>query len=217
MKKLVLIFCTILLGSCSSSFYCYLNSMGESPQDKTYYLTSGNPHLNNSLEYKEYFKCLKIILDDLGYVQADSVSASLKVEFDYRIGDQQVRRENVQSVKAVTTYTPATSTTTFSSGKLSFSSTPATTKTSYVPTSSDVETIKLPVYVDICASDNDTNIPIWKVTIWDEVERETQIPSIMPYLLVCAKDYLGINSQGEKIVIIDRYETENKYGFLWPY
>lgn len=217
MKKIALIISIILFNSCSSTFYCYLNSMGSSPQDKTYFITSNNASLNKSIEYKEYFRDLKIILDDLGYIQADSVNAALKVVFDYRIGEQQVYKTNVQVVETVTTFVPTAPNTTLWSGTFSFGSAPATTKRSYVPISSDEEDINLPVYVDICAFDNKTDIPIWKVTVWDEVERETQISSVIPYLLACAKDYFGMNSRGEQMVEIDRFEAEKKYGFVWPY
>lgn len=216
MKKLILIICLTLSCSCST-FYCYLNSMGTTPQDKTYYITSGDTLLDGSLEFKEYFKHLKGRLDDLGYIEADSTNASLKIMFNYKVGEQYVHKTKVQSLKSVTTYTPATYTTTLSSNNLSFNTTSATTKTSLVPTISDTETIKLPIYVKICAISNNTKDHIWEVTIWDEVERETQIPTVIPLLIVCANNYLGTNSEGEQIVKIGQYDIENKYGLIWPY
>uniref|UniRef100_UPI004055AB07 hypothetical protein n=1 Tax=Alistipes sp. TaxID=1872444 RepID=UPI004055AB07 len=191
--------------------------MGTSPLGKTYYLTSGNALLDESLEYKEYFKHLKGRLDDLGYIEADSVNASLKIMFNCKIGEQYVSRTNVQTLQSVTSHTPATYTTTSSLGSLSFSTTSPTTKTTLVPTTSNLETIKLPIFVEICAFDNNTKSQIWKVTIWDEVQRETQIPSVIPFLIVCAENYIGTNSQGEQRVTIERSDAEDKYGLIWPY
>lgn len=221
MKKFLLIICTILLNGCTPTitYFCYLNSMGSSPQEKTYYITSGDILLDKSLEYKEYFRHLNLRLNELGYVQADSTDASIKILFNYKIGEQKVHKKSVSSLEPVTISTSPTSTTTLSGTQLTFSSTSGSTTTTLVPKTSNMETIKYPVSVEISAVDAATNDAIWEITIVDEVERETQIPTMIPYLILCAKDYFGINTQGEKraTITIKKEEAEDKYGLIWPY
>lgn len=221
MRNFLLAVCTILLNGCTPyiTYVCYLNSMGSSPQEKTYYITSGDILLDKSLEYKEYFNHLNLRLSELGYVQTDSTDASLKILFNYKIGEQKVHKKSVSSLEPVTIRTSPTSTTTLSGTQLTFSSTSGSTTTTLVPKTSNMETIKYPVSVEISAVDAATNDAIWEITIVDEVERETQIPTMIPYLILCAKDYFGINTQGEKraTITIKKEEAEDKYGLIWPY
>lgn len=221
MRNFLLAVCTILLNGCTPyiTYVCYLNSMGSSPQEKTYYITSGDILLDKSLEYKEYFNHLNLRLSELGYVQTDSTDASLKILFNYKIGEQKVHKKSVSSLEPVTISTSPTSTTTLSGTQLTFSSTSGSTTTTLVPKTSNMETIKYPVSVEISAVDAATNDAIWEITIVDEVERETQIPTMIPYLILCAKDYFGINTQGEKraTITIKKEEAEDKYGLIWPY
>ena len=63
-----------------------------------------------------------------------------------------------------------------------------------------------------------SNNPIWEVVIKDDLKRETQMQSVMPWLLLGAKEYIGKSSNGEQTVKIDnKKEVKEKYKLVWPY
>lgn len=62
--------------------------------------------------------------------------------------------------------------------------------------------LQIPLLVTIRAFDNKTNKPIWEVLAKDELDRETQIQSVMPWLLSSIQEYIGKNSNGEQTVKI---------------
>ena len=72
--------------------------------------------------------------------------------------------------------------------------------------------------VTIRAFDNKTNKPIWEVLAKDELDRETQIQSVMPWLLSSIQEYIGKNSNGEQTVkIMNTIKNKEKYNLAWPY
>lgn len=207
-----------LLCSCNSSFYCYLNSRGGQPEDKTYFVTTRDSLLNSSLEYREYLQQLSARLNEVGYIETDSISAAIKVVFEYNLGNLCTREESVSGYKTVITQTPATTTTTIStSGTLSFSSTPGYSKVTRVPVTKTHSVSEIPLTVHIFANENLSNEPIWDVVISDVVQRVTQVPAVVPYLILCAKDYFGKDSVGEQRVIVKQLDAVEKYGLIWPY
>jgi hypothetical protein len=63
-----------------------------------------------------------------------------------------------------------------------------------------------------------TNEPVWEVVVEDDLDRETQMQTVMPWLFLAAKDYFGRSSNGEQTPHI-RNTRENReiYQLVWPY
>ena len=79
-------------------------------------------------------------------------------------------------------------------------------------------TYKIPLYVVIRAFDTLTNEPVWEVVVEDDLDRETQMQTVMPWLLLAAKDYFGRNSNGEQTPQIkNTQENRETYQLVWPY
>ena len=82
----------------------------------------------------------------------------------------------------------------------------------------ETKNYKIPLLVTIRAFDNKTNKPIWEVLAKDELDRETQIQSVMPWLLSSIQEYIGKNSNGEQTVkIMNTIKNKEKYNLAWPY
>ena len=62
-KVLVTILFGLLLNSCG--YYCYVSSIGNSPQNQLYYILPNNPNLVGDLEFEQYAKSL----DNMGDYQ----------------------------------------------------------------------------------------------------------------------------------------------------
>lgn len=216
LRYLLAISFAFLISGCSNSFYCYINALGTTPNEKTYYVTTEDSVLDARLDYKEYFQHLEARLNEAGYVE-DMSHASLKVIFELKIGKPYSQTTSRYVSRIVTTTIPASSSTTITPSGPIFTSTYGERETSVVPQRVVDEVQKTPIVVRITAVDTSNNEPVWEVNVWDEVDRETQIPTIMPWLLACAKDYFGRSSIGEKRVILNAQEAQITYGLQWPY
>lgn len=190
LKALCLFFCCLGLTSCG--YYCTLISRGNSPLNKTYYITSSDSTTNRSLEFKEYANILKKYLDEIGYSESSPQEASLVIKFDYEMGEAYLFNS-----------------TTTAKTKISINS---TAKTEYEKSN----TYRIPLSVSIKAFDNQSGEPIWEVIVRDELNRETQIQSVMPWLLLGTKEYIGKSSKGEQKVKITNKEIREKYNLVWP-
>ena len=229
MKRLFGIFMCIsasvlLLSGCSNWYYCTLNSRGVSPSEKTYYIAPQDSAIKSSLEFKEYAEILKSHLNSSGYEEANYKTAALRIELGYGMGEAYL--------ESTSTNTPAlpfgnynvTYTTTLGTGQstTSISQIPANigqSNTMYGSTSlSTTHTYKIPLYVVIRAFETLTNEPVWEVVVEDDLDRETQMQTVMPWLLLSAKDYFGRSSNGEQTPRIkNNYENREMYQLVWPY
>ncbi len=205
-----------LISGCSDYFYCYVNSLGTTPDKRTYYVTTEDSVLDARLDYKEYFQHLKARLNEVGYL-ADNNHASLKIIFELKIGEAYSQTTSHQVNQFVTTTIPATSSTSITPSGLVITSNYGGEQTTVIPKTLINKVQKIPIIVRITAVNNSNNEPVWEVDIWDTVDRETQIPAIMPWLLACAKDYFGRNSTGEKQVLLNAKKVQRAYGLYWPY
>jgi hypothetical protein len=91
---------------------------------------------------------------------------------------------------------------------------PPPTQTTYVTEESNI----VPLRVVIRALDNNTRKLVWRVVAKDELEDDDDPDLVMPWLLVCAVDYVGENTNGESTVSLkDKSSTRATYGLVWPY
>ena len=93
------------------------------------------------------------------------------------------------------------------------------TITTYGNTSeSTTHTYKIPLHVVIRAFETSTKKPVWEVVVEDNLDRETQMQTVMPWLLLAAKDYFGRSSNGEQTPQIkNTNENRELYQLVWPY
>lgn len=239
-KSVVLICCSLSVTSCSW-YYCTLNSRGSSPLEKTYYITSPDSLVSSSLEFKEYANILKEYLNESGYTESVSQLAALCIELDYGMGDAYL----ANSTSTESTYSSTYTNTNIKSNTAASASVKtnayanknqlnvktnvnwkSTTNTEIGQTSNTygtttygtTNTYKIPLLVYIKAYNNISGEPIWEITVKDELYRETQIQTVMPWLLLSAKEYIGRSSHGEQTIKIDNTkEIKAKYNLVWPY
>ena len=241
LSALCLFFCCLCLTSCGSWYYCTLNSRGSSPFDKTYYVMSPDSIVNSTLEFKEYASILKRYLNEIGYAESSPQKASLVIELDYGMGEAYLANSTTAARTYSSTYTNTnikSKTNADASVKTSASAKNnqiniktnangnSNTNTKIGQTSNTygsttygtTNTYKIPLLVTVRAFDNQSGEPIWEVTVKDELDRETQMQSVMPWLLLGVKDYIGKSSNGEQTVKIgNKKETKEKYNLIWPY
>lgn len=83
---------------------------------------------------------------------------------------------------------------------------------------STTHTYKIPLFVVIRAFERLTNEPVWEVVVEDDLDRETQIQTVMPWIFLSAKDYFGRSSNGEQTPHIrNTRENREMYQLVWPY
>ena len=191
-----------LLSGCANSYYCTVNSRGISPAEKTYYIEPRDPSMRHSFEFEEYATILKEHLDSSGYEEANIKTAALRIELGYGIGD------------AFPISSAGANTTAPNYGNYSV--------TYNIPIGADkgstTHTYKIPLYVVIRAFETLTNKSVWAVVVEDELDRETQMQTVMPWLLLAAKDYFGRSSNGEQSPRIrNTSKNREKYQLVWPY
>lgn len=240
--KATLLGCLCLsLTSCGSWYYCTLNSRGSSPSDKTYYVISPDSTTNTTLEFKEYASILKRHLNDVGYTESTPQHAALCIELDYGMGETYLANSTTTANTYSTTYTNTNIKTnskanasvktkaTAINNQLNIKTTGnansktntkigQTSNTFGSTTYGTTNTYKIPLLVSIKAFDSQSNEPIWEVIVKDNLDRETQMQSVMPWLLLSTKDYFGKGSNGEQTVKIDdKKEIKEKYNLIWPY
>jgi hypothetical protein len=77
---------------------------------------------------------------------------------------------------------------------------------------------KIPGIVVIEAFQAESKEPVWKVTCGDEMEKEDQFDAVMPWLLVCATQYAGTDTNGQKSIKLKNNKSNRKeYDLVWPY
>ena len=240
-KSMVLMCCCLSFTSCGTWYYCTLNSRGSSPLEKTYYITSPDSLVNSSLEFKEYANILKEYLNEAGYTESASQLAALCIELDYGMGDAYLANSMATASTYSSTYTNTNiksntaasasvktnvyvnknqlNVKTNGSGKSTTNTKIGQTSNTYGTTTyGTTNTYKIPLLVYIKAYNNISGEPIWEITVKDNLYRETQIQTVMPWLLLSAKEYIGRSSHGEQTVKIDNTkEVRSKYNLVWPY
>ena len=195
----------LLLSGCANSYYCTLNSRGVSPIEKTYYVAPQDSSMRYSLEFEEYATILKEHLNSSGYEEANYKTAALRIELGYGRGD---------AYPETASYETMSNTSGLNYGNYNV------TYTFPIGTSqgSNTHTYKIPLYVVIRAFETLTNDPVWEIIVEDELDRETQIQNVMPWMLLSAKDYFGRSSNGEQTPhISDTRKNRETYQLVWPY
>ena len=227
--------------SCGGWYYCTLNSRGSSPLEKTYYVASPDSTINTTLEFKEYASILKEHLNEAGYTESTPLHAALCIELNYGMGEKYLTNSTTTASTYSSTYTNTNITsntnanasiktnaytnnnqlniTTGGNGGSKINTNIGQTSNTFGNTRyGTTNTYKIPLLVSIKSYDNKSDEPIWEIIVKDELDRETQIQSVMPWLLLCAKEYIGKSSHGEQIVRINnKKEIREKYKLVWPY
>ena len=231
MKRLFGIFMCIsafllLFSSCANTYYCTLNSRGVSPAEKTYYVAPQDSTLKYSLEFKEYAEILEEHLNSAGYIETNSKTAALRIELGYGTREAYLESSSNSSETVTNIYnnvnitsksTPVASADRSSPNYGNYNIT-YTVPIGGTGHGAVTHTYKIPLYVVIRAFETITNEPVWEVVVEDDLDRETQMQNVMPWLLLAAKDYFGRNSKGEQEPRI-RNTAENReiYQLVWPY
>ena len=231
MKRLFGIFmcisaCLLLFSSCANTYYCTLNSRGVSPAEKTYYVAPQDSTLKYSLEFKEYAEILEEHLNSAGYIETNSKTAALRIELGYGTREAYLESSSNSSETVTNIYnnvnitsksTPVASANRSSPNYGNYNIT-YTVPIGGTGHGAVTHTYKIPLYVVIRAFETITNEPVWEVVVEDDLDRETQMQNVMPWLLLAAKDYFGRNSKGEQEPRI-RNPAENReiYQLVWPY
>lgn len=70
----------------------------------------------------------------------------------------------------------------------------------------------------ISAVDNNSKEAYWEVIVKDELYSESQMQSVMPWLILSAQLYFGRGSQGKIATNIKNTKAnKKKYNLVWPY
>lgn len=231
----------LLFSGCSNIYYCTLNSRGVTPLEKTYYVAPQDTTLIHNLEFNEYAMILKTHLNSSGYKEANYKTAALRIELGYGMKEAYLESTSTSSgtvtntlnnvnikSKSITGENANTSTVKYGNYSVSNTVTFGTHQTStnigqnittYGNTSeTTTHNYKIPMHVTIRAFETLTNAPVWEVIVEDELDRETQMQTVMPWLILSAKDYFGRNSNGEQTAEIkDTKENREMYQLVWPY
>lgn len=238
MKSKIIIFAlSLLLSSCGTWYYSTLNSRGTTPVDKTYCISTSDTLLINTLEFREFAEVLKLRLNEVGYMEVLPSQAALTIFLDYQLGDMYLEsvhtgsstfstaniNTNIKSTTNANTSVKVSSngksTNAYGSGNSSNNTIVKSNgySTSYTGTTS-TNSYKIPLLVSIYAVSNDNNEPIWEVIVRDDLTRETQMQSVMPWLILSAQPYFGKSSQGEITTKINNTrEIKERYNLIWPY
>ena len=229
------------LTSSSSYYYCTLNSRGSTPLEKTYYVTSSDSTINKSLEFKEYAEILKGHLNDVGYIESKDNNAAICIVLDYEMGETYLKGTTTIARTHSSTYSKTninSSSTANASVRTNayanrnqlnvntngYGNSKTSTQIGQISntygrtTYGTTNSYKIPLLVSIKAYDSESREPIWEINVKDDLDRETQIQSVMPWLLLSTKEYIGKSSNGEQTVKINNStENKEKYNLIWPY
>ena len=154
----IIVYLGLNLTSCASGYFCTLNSRGEIPSDKTYYIVSVDSTETHYLEFQEYVSILEKRLGEIGYIESNPQKAFLRIQLNYEMGNPYLAKVSATANVYGSNF--------YATGK-----------------ETETKNYKIPLLVTIRAFDNKTNKPIWEVLAKDELDRETQIQSVMPWLL----------------------------------
>ncbi|MCM1034037.1 MAG: hypothetical protein NC038_01525 [Paludibacter sp.] len=212
MKKLLTIVCLeIMLNSCG--YYCYVSSIGSTPQNQSYYILPNNPNLIGDLEFQQYADMLATTLNRIGYQDTTEELAELIIYFDWQIGN--MATESGTLPYTYNTYSSSISTnwvyTPYGSYPQMRTTTIATPQTSFISYSNDYS----PIVVQVIAVDKHSRKQIWKTTINDKLEyNKTTLKSLMPIMLYAGSKYFGTTAEGR----VDLFPSEvSSQGISWPY
>ena len=237
LKSIFFLMLTLLLTSCGTWYQATLNSRGISPENKNYYITSSDSTVLSTLEFKEYAEILKNRLNESGYMNTSPEESNIVILLDYYLGDPYLAGTYTGSyhystvnanttIKSNTNASAKANTTATASGVKTKahgnSNTNTSVKTSgystgYTGTSS-TNTYKIPLIVKISAVEKDTNETVWEVSVRDDLYRETQIQSVMPWLILSTQPYFGKSSHGEIVTKVNNTRSiKEQYNLIWPY
>lgn len=227
----------LLLTSCGTWYQATLNSRGTSPQKKNYYITSSDSTVLSTLEFKEYADVLKNRLNESGYTDASPEESDIVILLDYYLGETYIAGTQIDSYSYSTVNANSTiNSNTIASANANTKATNSGVKTkaygnsntnTYVKTSgystgytgtSSTNTYKIPLLVKISAIDKDSNETVWEVSVRDDLYRETQLQSVMPWLILSTQPYFGKSSHGEIVTKVNNTKNiKERYNLIWPY
>jgi hypothetical protein len=233
-------------------YECQLIAKGSKPSSTTYYVVPADSSLLPTPEFMEYADYLRHYLNLNDYVESNAANATLRIEFEYTLGNPISRKTTVTTteygqpgIPGVPPQPSANAVKVSSKGltlnidnpEATFAAlqqkqlesksgiknnekkaappvAPLPTRTTYVTDESSV----IPLRVVIRAFDNNTHKLVWRVLAKDELEDTDDIHLVMPWLLVCAVENAGENSNGESTVTLkDKPDVRATYGLIWPY
>lgn len=214
-KVLFVLVCSLGFLSCGSIFKswweCYVDSVGNEPASKSYYIEDRFPPDMNPLVVQEYNKNLEVVLNRLGYWKRDSAYADLKIAFGFNLGEIEERvytytepiyryipESTSKSSKTTkvkddvgnTIGTVNTTTTDKSGGGFDYVG--ESTGTSYES--------KQAIAITIDAFDTRTKQLTWSTTITDNTTPDllADLRKYMPLYLLCAEEYIGKVTAGKQ-------------------
>ena len=237
LKSAITMILMLLFSSCGTWYQATLNSRGISPEKKTYHITSSDSTILSTLEFKEYADVLKNRLNECGYMNVSPDESDIVILLDYNLGDTYLAGTytgsyNYSTVNANTYVKSNTNASASANTKVSNSgvktkaygnsNTTTSVKTSgystgYTGTSS-INTYKIPLLVRISAINKKSNETVWEVSVRDDLSRETQMQSVMPWLILSAQPYFGKSSHGEIVTKVNNTNAiKEQYNLIWPY
>ncbi len=236
MKRLQRILLTVLIvvltTSCNEYYYfCTVNSYGVPAQQNTYYLVPlDSTMIANPFQYREYKHILESRLMSKGYVQTDSSSAALRIEWSYYFGDvyyagtvsSSVTNNYGWSYNNATSQTNAnasvygtaqknnvTNTTTARASAYGSSQTNTrSTGSNYnvsVSNTSNKAVYEYDLGCMIAAYDNRTKEPVWMVEAIDHGKKE-KLRKFMKWAIVAACRQIGTDDS--RIIKIQEHEMK---------
>lgn len=218
---LSVIFITILASSCSyKQFFAAVTSRGSVPDEKTYYISHDMGADVDYLEFKDYCNLLNINLNELGYTKTDKSNAYLDVHLNYYLGSKEVVSTTAShsnyNVTSTTWNAKSNSTTNanasgsaigFSDFVVGSASGTSNTNTntqvkknaySYGGGSTTTTTESgCPCYLVLEAFNTVNNLPEWKVEVEGFIQSPSDLPQVMPWMMLVAKWHVGKSYSGK--------------------
>lgn len=97
----IIVYLGLNLTSCASGYFCTLNSRGEIPSDKTYYIVSVDSTETHYLEFQEYVSILEKRLGEIGYIESNPQKAFLRIQLNYEMGNPYLAKVSAQQMYTV--------------------------------------------------------------------------------------------------------------------
>ena len=231
-KSISIVVCLLGLVSCGSIFKswweCYVDSIGNEPTNKSYYIEDRFPPDMNSLVVQEYNKNLEVVLNRLGYWKRDSANADLKIAFGFNLGE--IEERVYTYTEPVYRYIPESTSKTSKTTKIKddlgnvigSAKTTTTDKSGggidYVGESMGTSyESKQAIAITIDAFDTKTQQLTWSTTITDNTTPDllADLRKYMPLYLLCAEEYIGKVTAGKQYskTYLDDARLENFPGY----
>ena len=184
-------------------FFAGVVSRGGAPTETTYFISHNMGEDVDYLEFKEFSNLLSMNLKELGYTEQDSVKAHLDIHLNYYLGSKEtVSTSATHSNSSVTLVNWNDN-----ANKKSNTNTKTPVKAYNYGAGSTTTTIKsgYPCYLVLEAFNTVNDLPEWKVEIEGIIKTPTDLPRIMPWMMLVAKWHVGKNYSGKVEVKTKRF------------